>query len=407
MRVLIVVTPVSSRLLSLIPLAWALVGAGHDVLCAGEPATVEAARTAGLPTVDVALAPAVPSEALVRRPAAALPATALGEPDWEALAARWQVRVGRVIDGYLRFAREWRPDLVLSDPAEFCGAIVAGVLGVPCAVYRWGTDVLTTLARVPARAALRSLCERVGAPDGLLPDPDLLLDPCPPALRHPRAAPARPVRFVPYSGPGPFPAWAHDAPPGRRTVCVAFGAGAVERAGVGTLAATARALGALEGVRGVIVVAAAHARELGRVPRNVRLVRPGPLSLALGGCATLVHHGGAGTGLSALAFGLPQLVLAPPLPGLGVYAERISSCGAGRSLDPEGQRDPRAIEDALRTLLDDPSYAAAARLAREEMAAMPLPVHVVPELEELAASRPGAGPGGPPDRRAAPAGRGP
>ncbi|MGO4419609.1 hypothetical protein AB4Z54_12915, partial [Streptomyces sp. MCAF7] len=130
-----------------------------------------------------------PPPAPARRPMGGEPA-AVWEPDWEALAVRWRARVGRVLDGYLRFAREWRPHLVLSDPVEFCGPIVAGALGVPSVVHRWGTDVLTTLARGPARAALRSVCERAGIPGGLLPDPDLLLDPCPPLLRHPRAAPA-------------------------------------------------------------------------------------------------------------------------------------------------------------------------------------------------------------------------
>ncbi|MEU1662856.1 nucleotide disphospho-sugar-binding domain-containing protein [Streptomyces sparsogenes] len=400
MRVLIVVTPVGSHLLPLVPLAWALAGAGHEVLCAGEPGAVAAARSAGLHTFPVEAGP-LPADAPPPAPARRTPGApaAVWEPDWDALAVRWRARVGRVIDGYLRFAREWRPHLVLSDPVEFCGPIVAGALGVPSVVHRWGTDVLTTLARVPARAALRSVCERAGTPGGLLPDPDLLLDPCPPLLRHPRAAPARPVRFVPYNGPGGHPAWGPVRSPDRRTICVSFSSQTIEKAGTAALAATARAFEGLEGARGVFTLSRGRAEELGPLPANVRVIEPTPLSQLLTRCTALVHHGGSGTGLTALHRGLPQLVLAPPLPSLGVYGERIAACGAGRSLDPGEQRDPEAIRTALRELLDDPSYGAAAGRAREEMAAMPAPAEVVPELEELAASR--AASAGAPGARAA------
>ncbi|MFI1852532.1 nucleotide disphospho-sugar-binding domain-containing protein [Streptomyces sp. NPDC020480] len=389
MRVLIVVTPISSHLLPLVPLAWALAGAGHEVICAGEPGAVEVARAAGLHTVDIEAEPLpadAPPPAPARRTGGA-PAAAW-EPDWEALAVRWRFRVGRVIDGYLRFAREWRPHLVLSDPVEFCGTIVAGALGVPSVVHRWGTDVLTTLARGPARAALRSVCERVGTPGGLLPDPDLLLDPCPPLLRHPRAAPARPVRFVPYNGPGSYPVRGPMASPERRTICVSFSSRTIDKSGTATLAATARAFDGLEGVRGVFTLSRARAEELAPLPGNVQVIEPTPLSQLLTRCTALIHHGGSGTGLTALRHGLPQLVLAPPLPSLGVYAERIEACGAGRSLDPGEQLDPEAIRTALREVLDDRSYRAAAGRVRDEMAAMPAPSEVVAELEELAGARP-------------------
>ncbi|KAK1179465.1 DUF1205 domain-containing protein [Streptomyces sp. NBS 14/10] len=389
MRVLMVVTPVSSHLQPLVPLAWALAGAGHEVMCAGEPGAVEAARAAGLHTLAIEAQPLpadAPPPAPARRPTGGEPA-AVWEPDWEALAVRWRARVGRVLDGYLRFAREWRPHLVLSDPVEFCGPIVAGALGVPSVVHRWGTDVLTTLARGPARAALRSVCERAGVAGGLLPDPDLLLDPCPPLLRHPRAAPARPVRYVPYNGPGSYPSWGPLRSPEQRTICVSFSAQTIERSGMATLAATAAAFEGLEGVRGVFTLSRARAEELGALPANVRVIEPTPLSQLLRRCTALVHHGGSGTGLTALHYGLPQLVLAPPLPSLGVYAERIAASGAGRSLDPGEQRDPEAIRTALRELLDDRSYGVAAGRVREEMAAMPAPAEVVAELEELAGPR--------------------
>ncbi|WP_030668715.1 nucleotide disphospho-sugar-binding domain-containing protein [Streptomyces rimosus] len=382
MRVLLVVTPVNSHLLPIVPLAWSLAAAGHDVLLCGEPTAVETARAAGLHTVAVRAEPAPPRPPARERPPA--PATGPGwQPDWDKLAANWRRRVGRVLDGYLELGREWRPDVVVCDPLEFCGPIVAGALGVPVIVHRWGPDLLTTQAREPAARALKDLAESAGSHGGL-PEPALLLDPCPPSLLAPGTAPGRPVRFVPYNGAGQYPARRAGDGDGR-TVCVSYSARTVEECGVSGISALAEAFDGLDGVTALITLGEPHAGQLGPVPANVRVVPPAPLSLLLDGCDALIHHGGAGTGLTALGRGLPQLVLPQALPALEVYGERLAAAGAGLRVGPGQQNDPAALRAAVGDLLNDPAYARSARACAREMRDMPLPAHIVPEIEELAA----------------------
>ena len=92
----------------------------------------------------------------------------------------------------------------------------------------------------------------------------------------------------------------------------------------------------------------------------------------------VVHHGGAGTLLTALACGLPQLVV----PGAGdrqTNAELVADRGAGLAVE---LRDlDRA---ALERLVGDPGPAAAAREVAAEIAAMPAPTELVGSLTALA-----------------------
>jgi UDP:flavonoid glycosyltransferase YjiC (YdhE family) len=96
--------------------------------------------------------------------------------------------------------------------------------------------------------------------------------------------------------------------------------------------------------------------------------------------AGLVHHGGAGTLLTALSCGVPQLVF----PGAGdrrVNAALLTARGAGMSVE---------LADLDRSTLDrmavDPALRAAAAEVAAEMAAMPHPDDVVPVLAGLAAA---------------------
>ncbi|MFE9117175.1 glycosyltransferase [Streptomyces sp. NPDC007172] len=62
----------------------------------------------------------------------------------------------------------------------------------------------------------------------------------------------------------------------------------------------------------VEVVATLNAEQLdalGPTPPNVRAVDFVPLNQLLPSCAAIIHHGGAGTFLTALAHGVPQVVV--------------------------------------------------------------------------------------------------
>ena len=361
-----------SHVLPMIPLGWALRAAGHDVLVVGGPGVTGTAQAAGLHTYPIGTE------------AAATPVTGGRVPAGE-LQRRWRDRVGAVIDEYLAFARGWAPDLILTDPMEFSAFLVGGVLGVPTVAHRWGPDVLTTRSRGPAREALESVCTRIGLADGL-PEPVLTLDPCPPSLQSPLAAPARPVRFIPYNGAGGTPAPSPGSAPSRR-VCISlgiFGGQMLEEHGASLLDAIMRAVAETPGTEAVLTVRPELRDRLTSVPPSVRLIDPTPLTVVLPYCDAVVHHGGTGTALTAVALGVPQLVLAQRHPGLTITGERVQAAGVGMTLDdPAEQTDPARVGAALRAVLDDPGYRQRTVAMRDQMHALPTPAALVPVLESL------------------------
>jgi UDP:flavonoid glycosyltransferase YjiC (YdhE family) len=96
-----------------------------------------------------------------------------------------------------------------------------------------------------------------------------------------------------------------------------------------------------------------------------------------------VHHGGTGTVLGAAAAGVPQLIL-PQGADQFLNADLVTRAGIGRALRADEQVGG-AITDAVRVLLDaGPPRQRAAQL-RAEIAGMPAPEAIVPQLEKLVA----------------------
>ena len=98
-------------------------------------------------------------------------------------------------------------------------------------------------------------------------------------------------------------------------------------------------------------------------------------------CTLAVIHGGAGSTMGALAFGLP-LVLVPQGADQFFNTERVVAAGAGIGLPP-GQFSADSVRHAVRALLDDEAYRTAAENIAREIAAMPDPAHAVAALERL------------------------
>jgi UDP:flavonoid glycosyltransferase YjiC (YdhE family) len=142
--------------------------------------------------------------------------------------------------------------------------------------------------------------------------------------------------------------------------------------------------GAVEVLRRAILAVAAHGAEvlvaagpagdpalLGDLAANVHTEKFVPQAEVLRHVDLVVHHGGTGTMLGALAEGLPQLILpqGADQPFNGMMIERA---GAGRALPNEAQT-PAALEEAVGALLaEGPERLTAKRIA-EEIAAMPAP----------------------------------
>ncbi|WP_330302521.1 MULTISPECIES: nucleotide disphospho-sugar-binding domain-containing protein [unclassified Streptomyces] len=378
MRVLIVAL-VPSHLMSMVPVAWALRAAGHEVLVAGGAPVAERAAAAGLSAAVVS----EPPGRRVRRSAAPSGLPGAG-PDWTLLQERWRQRVDGVLDEHLDVARDWRPDLLLVDPIEFSGLIVAAALRVPSVVHRWGPDRISSQSIPRAVEALAEVAALRGV-DGGPALPSMVLDPCPPSLQCTNSSAAQPVRFVPFNGAGTPPRWAQRPRSGRR-LCVSFGGETPMLTQPAVWDALLRELAAVSDLESVVT---AVPQDAGALPAAVRAPGQVPLDLFLGDCDALLHHGGAGTALTGLAFGVPQLIVAQPNPSWAAVGERIAARGAGVVLDLDAalrEESPAGLRAAVEEVLSAPGYRAAAEALADEIRRLPAPSAVVPLLTELAAT---------------------
>jgi UDP:flavonoid glycosyltransferase YjiC (YdhE family) len=86
----------------------------------------------------------------------------------------------------------------------------------------------------------------------------------------------------------------------------------------------------------------------------------------------MVGHGGSGTTRHALAAGVPAVIF-PAFADQPRNARRVAELGAGIALDSLD-----GLAGAIRGVLEEPSYRAAARRVADEIAALP-PVGAAPE----------------------------
>lgn len=383
MRILISTWGWRSHFYCLVPLAWALQTAGHDVLVASHPSMTPVITGAGLAAVPIGAD--VDFEAVftghvgkVGRVDGANPGGALDPvitPDGGVVRM-----ADAALDDLVAFGRSVRPDLVVWEPFNLAGAVASAALGVPGVQVLWGPDHTSAL-RIDHEAVVGPLANRFGLDAGEVSlTGTLMLDPVPPPLQVPLPGPARPIRYTPYNGTSILPRWLWE-PPRRPRVCVTGGTvagpGLSERT---DLPGAIRAIAGLD-VEVVVAVVASQRDMLGSLPDNVRVAdAPLALRLVLPSCATLVQHGGAGTMLTALAHGVPQLLL-PRVGDEHFNAERLALSGAGTWLDDP---DAETIQATVGALVADGPWRAAARRMRDRIHEMPTPTEVVDTLVALA-----------------------
>jgi MGT family glycosyltransferase len=105
--------------------------------------------------------------------------------------------------------------------------------------------------------------------------------------------------------------------------------------------------------------------------KNTHVERFVPQAELLPHCDLVITHGGAGTVLGALAFGVPLVVL--PL-GADHFdnAAGVVAAGAGIRILPQDVT-AASIGAASRSVLSEPVFRAAATRVRDQIAAMPQP----------------------------------
>jgi len=372
MRVLFMPAPAVGHSFPMVPLAWALRAAGHEVVC------VTAGDGLGLAGAGLAVADALPSvttqqmyEQFCRDlpdlfvPADGDPVAALNERKSRIVAA-WDPYV----DAHVDLAERLAPDFVVYDPILGVGALVAARHGIPAVSFnftlcRYSPELLREL---PAGIAFRR--HGLEVPAGIE-----TIDLAPPSVVESPGSSIS-MRYVPYNGGAVLPDWLLE-PPQRPRVAVSFGS--LEAAhGSGGLA---RLAAAAAGVDAEFVIATGDPDRVpaSELPPNVRILGWMPLNALLQTCTAAVHHGGSGSALTCCALGIPQLALPEGLTDAAAEAELLRRRGAALVLEID-ELDSAALHE----LLDDARLRRVAAELKAEIAALPSPAEIVPMLEGIA-----------------------
>jgi UDP:flavonoid glycosyltransferase YjiC (YdhE family) len=376
LRILFATTRGAGHFNPLVPYIDAALRGRHDALVAGPDVLAETVEGAGYPFWPVEAPPAHllgPTWGRVQTAATAEEADAIvvgeifGRLNVEAALPRMRAACD-----------EWRPDLVLREPAEFASAIAAETAAIPHARV---AIALAASERHLMDVAAPSIEEQShGIVDAILGSPYLTTWPA--SVEDPE-------------DPGPpnarrFRDPAADAPPGalrdwwpgddRPLVYLSFGS---VTGGLPMAPALYRAaLEAAEQVPARVLATTGNELDLealGAPPPNVHLTRWVPQVDAFAAASLVVCHGGSGTTLGALAAGLP-LVIVPLFADQPPNARRVAEVGAGLVVEPlfDGPSkalptsiDSDTLRDAILAGLRDDSLARSAQAIAEEMRALP------------------------------------
>lgn len=406
MRVLFIPLTGPSHYFPQVPLAWAFRAAGHDVRVATQPSIVPLVTRSGLNAVPVGpdydfADHAVDLMQLAQKHLGRLPSSveeaqriALTLPP-EVLAdlqdAKWvpQVKATEAMAAdLLPFARWWRPDLVVTDPAVLLGPIVAETLGVPLVRNLFGPYIG---ARVGAPGRGLAVDDWPGNVRLLFAGHDVevkedyaarSVDPCPASMQVDNVPNRLPIRYVPYNDTGPQEPWiAQRTVPLRAVVTLGT---LTERSVHGSteflVQTIVSALSALD-AETIVAVKKGYGGALGTLPDRVRVVQDVPLNVLLPTSDLIIHHGGAGSIMTAAFYGVPQVGVTQ-VPDTTFLSEQMASTGAGVSLRADAA-DAESVRAAVKTALSGGPRLAAMKL-REEILSAPTPAEAVTALEALA-----------------------
>ncbi len=445
MRVMFAIWPAPAHLYPLVPLAWALRAAGHEVVVASHPGILESVAAMGLTPVKLCEAdsmpvPMGPGRAFTDERAKLADITAkldIQGPDSEhwnvfshfLLPAMWDFNPYQgspagplpAMDGLVEFARGWRPDLVLWDPCFPGAAVAARAVGAAHArwwtapdVIGWSLDKFTELTSRPGAPAVDNpLAETVrpmAEKYGVEVDRETLLgqwtlNPMPATMDLPVDTRTLRVRWIPHSQQATMPDWLYPLPD-RPRVALSLGLSSRQflEGGWDHVPVLLDALSELD----VQVVATLNDKQLAgvsEIPDNAHVVEYAPLDQVVPSCSLLIHHGGLGTAVPAAAAGVPQIVvdfLDNDITAVGegdgmattrftlgpATARYITGHGAGLVVDV-GNPDLDLIRKQVTRVLTEPAFTEGAARMREDFLATPSPSEMVPILERLTATHRG------------------
>jgi UDP:flavonoid glycosyltransferase YjiC (YdhE family) len=366
MRFLFTTTGHAGHVLPLVPFARACIRAGHEVRVAAPRSRGAIVERAALPFWPFDDPPEDELWELFAPTAAMAPDEANAVVIGEIFG---RLYAGAALPGLLAMGEAWRPHAIVRESYEFASVPAAERLGIP--QVRVATGLRTTEEWVLELAGH----ERAGRSPYLSLTPPGLDDG--PALHRFRDdAPAPPRRI------------------GEPLVYVTFGSVA---AGTPLFPALyAATLEALADLPARVVMTIGHTADpaaLGTLPANMQVERWVPQHELLPHASAVVFHGGYGTTVGALTYGVPMVVV-PVFADQGRNARRVAEIGAGIALPQPSSllaaTVPGAVaglREAVGRVLGEPSYRRAARSVATEARAVP-PVDAAPAvLEALVARR--------------------
>jgi UDP:flavonoid glycosyltransferase YjiC (YdhE family) len=371
MRVLISAWGWRSHYYPMVPFVWGLRAAGHEVRVASHPAMIPVITGSGLTAVAVGDDPG-----FVELFAGGISRKAADEDESVTVDGAIARCAEAMVDDLVAFARDWRPHVVVHDPLNLAAPVAARILGIPAVKHLWGADFSAGMP-IAEEVATGNLVRRFGIER--LPDtPDLILDPCPPVMQVPPGpAPRQPIRFVPYNGTAEHPSWLWQKS-SRPRVCVTWGTLMSEVDG-GELFRAPRVVEALAAsdIEVVVAIDPKTRPRFGALPDNVRLAdTPLALHVVLARCQAIVHQGGAGSTMTALAAGVPQVIL-PAVVDQQFNAAQLALTGAGVAGNLE------TVAEQVHALLTEPHWRQSAGALAEQNALRPSPAEVAAELPRL------------------------
>lgn len=425
MRILFVVWPGPAHLHPVIPLAWALQSAGHEVRIGSHHTMFEATTSLGLPAValgDKALPARGPGKPYpeaervkLERATESLGLEAPESDPWEIfrhflLPGVWDflppglapdaARPG--VDDLVAFTRRWQPDLVIWDPCWPAAAVAAADCGAAHArllycqdYFAWTLDRYAErrhldVADHPLADAVRPVAERYGVDLST----ELLvgqwtLDLLPTGFSLPTTVRKVPMRGVFTPTQTAVPEWVLERPD-RPRVGISLGMSQREfiDGGWDYMPSLMAAVADLD-IEVIATLNSVQTANLDRLPGNVRVADYLPLNQLLPTCSALIHHGGIGTFASAANYKVPQLITDMDAPVSMKYPVATSTAayvierGAGLTLDI--MSSPEAMRKQLSLVLSEPSFKEGAVRVYEDLLAMPSPVDLVPVMERLTA----------------------
>lgn len=274
----------------------------------------------------------------------------------------------------LAVAQTWGPDLIVFEPCDFAGPLVAAAMGVP-SIHVAHSRMLP----VPCYEQSEVFAAPLWAAAGLDMPPlcgmygGTYVDICPARLQPdfpPPASRVLPMRPASPPSPAPSPAWL-AALPDRPNIYVTFGTLDNE------LDRFRLVLDALADVDCNVIATLGRENQPGDLdplPANAVVEQFIPQALLLPRMDLVVMHGGSGSMLAALAHGVPMVML----PDGADRFENAAACqklGVARVLMPD-QVKPATLRREVAALLGDTAFRRRAQEMGDDIAAMPSPAEV-------------------------------